>query len=365
MILAIVNYIKIYNHHIMNNNIYHKIISNKKSFIIGIIVCFLVLIFGYWGIEIYLLEMNFGIEYAIIHIILHILIAILLGRLMMIIIYKIDKQKEIKDKKTGLIWIVASVIWIVFTWCPVCGITLVSMLGISSIITILPWSGLELKLLSVFLLFWTQDILIANIDWCRLMSGRRWIGEKKTIISWLLLVVSIVIIAYLIKPKTSIELIWDISLVPSSDYIVYSYDLKDWCSDTSYFVESYTKTSKETKILWLKIYDNINLKKYDICSEELWLKKSFDIDDREEITDEYQNWLQNNQLKKINNIDYLVRYKKCDDYNKSHCLWWEYRFSKNHNLYMIYVNTISDHVISVDRWSVLLDKELEKWYIRI
>jgi len=345
----------------MSKEVIYQIIKNKISAILWSIVFFLILLLWYFTIDISLLEINFGIGYAIIHIILHILISIWVAWLFMIENYSFQKKKEISDKKPGILWLFWSIIWIIITGCPVCWWTLVSALWLSGLLSFLPWYGLELKLLSVFVLFWAQDILIGNIDRCQLFIFWKWIIKKKILYSFVVLFLSIIIIAYTTKPTTSMTIPWWIILIPSLDYNVYSYNLKEWCSNNSYFIESYTQTNKETKILWLSIYDKETIENFAVCNKEWWLEEKLNIDQFWEIIWEYKRLEEENKLKKINNTNYLVKHDKCQDFNSPYCLWGEYWIWIKNKLYMVYVTTISEKNISIESGTILLDNEISKW----
>ena len=52
--------------------------------------------------------------------------------------------------------------------CPACSITLASYLGLGSLISFLPWYGLELKIIAIFLLIYANISLLKNLKVCEI-----------------------------------------------------------------------------------------------------------------------------------------------------------------------------------------------------
>ena len=82
------------------------------------------------------------------------IISILTGILISMIVYKLKAVSEFKevDKKTGLLGGVAVFFGIVVPTCSACGIGLLAVLGYGSLLTFLPFAGLEFAGLSIILL---------------------------------------------------------------------------------------------------------------------------------------------------------------------------------------------------------------------
>ncbi len=99
--------------------------------------------------------------------ILHILIALLFAIFIWAQFYKIKffHKFSIQNSTSWLLW---SIFWILVTWCPTCSITLASYLWLSSLIAILPWWWIELKILGLWLLIFSVYKLCKNLTNCSL-----------------------------------------------------------------------------------------------------------------------------------------------------------------------------------------------------
>lgn len=327
-----------------------EIIKTKILYIIWIIILFMFFLYWYFAIDFKALELTFGRWYAIIHIILHYLFVILLVWLILLEIYNIKKNfiKNNKNNKINMFWYLWWVIWIILTWCPACWITLVSFLGISSILSFLPRYWLELKLFSIIALFWTQDIIIWNINWCKILTFNSRIKQKQIILSLILFLLSIILIYIVLIPSKKIILPWDVTLFPTKDYILYTYELDDWCSNSKYFIESYTKTENKTKILWLYIYDINWIKDFKLCKDDLI---AWDLTEKDflELRKKYNEW----QIKIINWTNYVVEY--FDSKSKNGFIW-NYYFLKENKIYKLLVS----YLWYDDKYIDYMDNEISK-----
>jgi len=59
---------------------------------------------------------------------------------------------------------------VVVSGCPACSITLASYLGFASIVSSLPFFGIELKIVSLLLLLYVLYITLRDIDVCKVKS---------------------------------------------------------------------------------------------------------------------------------------------------------------------------------------------------
>lgn len=323
-------------------------------------VLVLLIFFWYFTIDIPALALNFGQNYVAIHLILHVLISILTAWVMMLEVYKYRTVKILLPKQSTVLWTIGWILGVVITWCPVCGWTLMSAFGITSVLSFLPWYGLELKFLSVFILFWAQDILIQNMFVCMRFSLWYWIKKIHISLSMWVFFVWILFVAYLLRPQTSIVLPGDTILFPTSNYTIFSYELQDWCSNASYFLETFTTTSNSSKILWLYVYDSSTIWKFLACKDPL-MSIDMDMDTFDRIVSDYIAWNRNIQL---NSTSYIVEYDSCIDPYYQYCLQWKYMFVKNNIVYALLANYVSWTVLDDTIASSFIDAEVAKWRLQ-
>ncbi len=106
-------------------------------------------------------------------IVLTILIMILFWLFLASTLYKI---KYFSIKKSW-IWFFAWLLWLLVAGCPACTITLASYFGLSSIISVLPFGWIELKIISVFMLLYVVYITIRDLEVCKIKKIKKWIKK--------------------------------------------------------------------------------------------------------------------------------------------------------------------------------------------
>jgi len=104
-----------------------------------------------------------------------ILIVVLFGVNLALIIYKFNLSKKIglKEDSSSIFGIVGGALG---SGCPICGVTILGLIGVSGGLAILPFRGLELKILSLgLLLFSTYKVSesIFNCKKCKIKRGRK------------------------------------------------------------------------------------------------------------------------------------------------------------------------------------------------
>ena len=96
-----------------------------------------------------------------------IITSILLGILGSLVIYKLRMGLQTAKTASGLLGWMGAVFALIAPGCAACGIGLVSLLGISgAFISFLPYEGLELTLLSIFILIIATLSLSRNMYQC-------------------------------------------------------------------------------------------------------------------------------------------------------------------------------------------------------
>jgi len=110
---------------------------------------------------------NIGYNYMWAQIIMQILITILFGLFVPISIHKFRMFNSVSTKE-NLSSGSGTFLGLLVAGCPACSITLASYLGFGSIISFLPWYGLELKIIAVFLLIYANISLLKKLNVCEI-----------------------------------------------------------------------------------------------------------------------------------------------------------------------------------------------------
>ena len=112
---------------------------------------------------------NFGHTYLWWQIIMQILITILFGLFIPISLYKFLEFNffSIKENVTSG---GGTFLGLLVAGCPACSVTLASYLGLTSLVTLLPWYGLELKIIAVPLLLYANISLLKNLKVCKIKN---------------------------------------------------------------------------------------------------------------------------------------------------------------------------------------------------
>ncbi|MDQ7009104.1 MAG: hypothetical protein Q9M94_02335 [Candidatus Gracilibacteria bacterium] len=141
-----------------------KIISSFIGMIGMIIGIAIIAIPAYYFIEKDLIIGNLGHTFFITEITLTVIISLLFGLFIGATLYKIN---YFSVKKSG-IGILGGFIGALVSGCPACSITLASYLGLAGFMYLLPYSGLELKVLSVLILLYANYSTIKNLEVCKI-----------------------------------------------------------------------------------------------------------------------------------------------------------------------------------------------------
>ncbi len=104
---------------------------------------------------------NFGDTYTTILIITIVCIALLFGITISALVLHIVQTTKIPTSQTTMST-VASFLAILVAGCSVCGVSIASLLGLATILSTFPFYGLELKIISVFLLLYSSYSLLSK-----------------------------------------------------------------------------------------------------------------------------------------------------------------------------------------------------------
>jgi len=109
---------------------------------------------------------NMGMVYAIVNLIFDIINIILIGIFFAAVIWK-WKHFSSQDTKTTAFWRIGSFFSVLVTWCPSCTLTIATYLWLGSILVLLPYSGLEIKILWTLLLSRSLYDTIKTLTICK------------------------------------------------------------------------------------------------------------------------------------------------------------------------------------------------------
>ena len=119
---------------------------------------------SYYFVEKEAIVWNLGYVFYLSEVILNSIIALLFWLFIGGTIYKI----QYFSVKKSCIWFLGWFLGILISSCPACSITLASYLWLASIIWVLPYYGLELKILSVLLLLYATYFTFKDLETCRI-----------------------------------------------------------------------------------------------------------------------------------------------------------------------------------------------------
>lgn len=143
---------------------FFKIIKSKIGIFWIILGIAFIAVPSYYFFEKDLVIWNFWYNYYLLELSLMIIISLLFGLFLGLTLYKI---KYFSVKKSWL-WFFGWVIWILVSGCPACSITLASYFWLAWIISVFPFWWIELKIFSVFLLFYVVFITTKNLETCKI-----------------------------------------------------------------------------------------------------------------------------------------------------------------------------------------------------
>ena len=96
-----------------------------------------------------------------------ILLALLFGINLALLWYKIKLAGQVNQKVTGTT-MAGSILGVLVTGCPACGLTVASYIGLSGVLSALPLFGLELKIVGLALMASSIFMLSKNLHTCDL-----------------------------------------------------------------------------------------------------------------------------------------------------------------------------------------------------
>ncbi|HLD59750.1 MAG TPA: hypothetical protein VI912_02055 [Candidatus Bilamarchaeaceae archaeon] len=142
-----------------------KVYSRPTSYLITVVASLLIggVLFYFTDYE--LIVGNFNQIYANSQVIAQVILSILFGINVSILYYKLKTVSALKPKDYGST-ATGSILGIIVSGCPSCGVTLASYLGLASFFSSFPFFGLEIKILGILILIYSINNLLKNLDLC-------------------------------------------------------------------------------------------------------------------------------------------------------------------------------------------------------
>lgn len=138
----------------------------KSSCIITIVSGLLMAAILFYFTEYALIVGNIGKMYADVQVLTQVGISVLFGVNISVLWYKLKLSSgaDLTAKGTTAF---GSVIAIIVSGCPACGVTLAGYLGLASVFSVFPLYGLELKIFGFLLLLFSTNYLLVNLNKCK------------------------------------------------------------------------------------------------------------------------------------------------------------------------------------------------------
>jgi len=144
-----------------------RVYSANLPYIITIFSGFIISFIMFYFTNLEQIRWNMGINYTIFLIVIQILISILFGINMTMLWEKLHFSAKIDSNEAGSVSL-ATILSVIVSGCPACGITIASYLGLASVLSSLPLYGLELKIAGLILLLYSTDSLVKDMHTCKI-----------------------------------------------------------------------------------------------------------------------------------------------------------------------------------------------------
>ncbi len=154
----------------MKNNIV-QVIQDPTSLLRWSIIVGLMSLLQYRQFDFQLVVGNLWLIFAWAEVILYVVTTVLFALFVMAQTYKIRCFGRWQKKKTTG-WFLGWIIGILTVGCPACSITIASFAGLSSLIVLLPFEGLELKVLAIALLLRANYMMYRDLTICTINTPK-------------------------------------------------------------------------------------------------------------------------------------------------------------------------------------------------
>ncbi len=142
-----------------------QVYSNSSSYAITLVSGLVLAAILFYFTEYELIVGNVGKVHANVQVISQIILSLLFGVNIAILWYKLRLTNGIDVKAQGST-AAGSVLALLVSGCPACGVTLAGYLGLASVFSALPFLGLELKVIGILLLLYSSNYLLKKLNYC-------------------------------------------------------------------------------------------------------------------------------------------------------------------------------------------------------
>lgn len=142
----------------------HIAYQNPHNYLISVLAALVIAVIMFMFTDYATTAGNMGRLHANLEVILQSSIALFFGLNLNLLITKLEIASFSK-KATGTTTL-GAIFSVLVSGCPACSITLASYLGLASVISALPFAGLELKVVGLALLVWSSIDLLKKLTIC-------------------------------------------------------------------------------------------------------------------------------------------------------------------------------------------------------
>jgi len=150
-----------------------QVYSHKKCYLITLFGTLLIGFVMFYFTHFQLLYHNIGKVYAYAQVIVQVILAILFGINLALFWHKMHFVSKVNSSKEAATTTIASILGIIISGCPVCGITLASYLGLATLFSSLPFFGIELKVIGILLLLYSTNSLAKKMYVCEVDKKKK------------------------------------------------------------------------------------------------------------------------------------------------------------------------------------------------
>lgn len=119
--------------------------------------------------DLQLIAGNYGQTYLWIHLFLQVSISFLFATFVVGTLFKFLEFSKFSVKETSVSTI-ASFFAVIAAGCLSCSVTLATYIGLAGVLSLLPWGGLELKVIGLLLLAYSNYSLFKSLHTCKLRA---------------------------------------------------------------------------------------------------------------------------------------------------------------------------------------------------
>lgn len=149
-----------------------EVLTKPKYIILFLVSTAIFAVISFWFFQYELIVWNNGFWFTWTEIILQSLISILFWLFITWQVFKYNYFKQFDDiwnDIKGWIW---WFLWVLLTGCTSCSIWIATYIWLWSVLSLLPWHWLELKILSLWLLLWTFIALYSKLLECKIKKNK-------------------------------------------------------------------------------------------------------------------------------------------------------------------------------------------------